>query len=298
LTAGQATSEFSNGDQLGLSFFVSVLVHLVIILGVSFTLPKLRDMVRFPTLEITLVQAESEQAPEDAEFLAQANQAGGGTSEKEEVARNPLPVREVGDVRQPTPVAQPRARPKVAAREQTHKLMTQKQARKALKPPDPEPEKVEEQPVPENLGFLTQPSPRLERARLIAEIDRVWNEYQQRPKHKYLNARTREYRYAAYMKAWEAKVERIGNLNYPEEARRQGLSGQLRLDVALNPDGSVNEIVVRRPSGHTVLDDAARRIVQLAAPFAPFPQGIREETDILHITRTWRFNQGRITGYY
>jgi len=297
LTAQQATPEFSNGDQLGLSFFVSVLVHLVIILGVSFTIPKVRDMMRLPTLEITLVQAESERAPDDAEFLAQANQAGGGTTEQKEVARNPLPVREVGDVRQPAPVMQQPLRPSVAAREQTHELMTQKQAEKELKPPDPEPEKTEEQLVPENLGFLARPSLRQERARLIAEIDRVWNEYQQRPKHKFLNARTRQYKYAAYMKAWEAKVERIGNLNYPEEARRRGLSGQLRLDVALNPDGSINVITVRRSSGYTVLDDAARRIVQLAAPFAPFPENIREDTDVLHITRTWRFNEGRVTGY-
>jgi protein TonB len=149
--------------------------------------------------------------------------------------------------------------------------------------------------LPENLGLVQRPSVEQERTRLVAEIDRGWHEYQSRPKHKYLNARTREYKYAAYMKAWEAKVERIGNLNYPEEAKRRGLSGQLRLDVALNSDGSINTIVVRRSSSHTVLDDAARRIVQLAAPFAPFPDNIREEIDVLHITRTWRFNEGAVT---
>ena len=94
------------------------------------------------------------------------------------------------------------------------------------------------------------------------------------------------------MEAWRTKVERIGNLNYPDEARRQKLSGNLLLDVALNADGSINEIVLRRSSGFTVLDDAAIRIVELAAPFAPLPKSIREETDILHIQRTWQFLRG------
>ena len=297
MEAVQTAADLSNGDQIGLSFFGSMLVHLVVILGITFTAPQVRDMYRLPTLEITLVQAESVDAPEDAEFLAQANQAGGGTSEAEDIARNPLPVREIGELKQEVPVMQPPRRPKVVTHKDTTEPMTQEQATQAIKPAESEPEKLDQQVVPQNLGFLAQPSLQQERARLIAEIDRTWNEYQQRPKHKYLNARTREYKYAAYMKAWEAKVERIGNLNYPEEAKRRGLSGQLRLDVALNPDGSVNAITVRNSSGHTLLDDAARRIVQLAAPFEPFPAKIREETDILHITRTWHFNDGRVVGY-
>ena len=124
---------------------------------------------------------------------------------------------------------------------------------------------------------------------LSAEIDRRLQAYAKRPKRKWITARTKEHKYAAYMEAWRAKVEKIGNLNYPDEARRKKLSGSLMLDVALNPDGTINEIVLRRSSGHRVLDDAAIRIVRLAAPFARFPDDIREETDILHIERTWQF---------
>lgn len=294
LTAAQATAEFSNSDQLGLSFFASVLVHLVVILGVTFTVPKVREMYSLPTLEITLVQAESEQAPTDAEFLAQANQAGGGTSDNQEVARNPLPVREIGEVSRELPVMRLPPQPKVSSPQEATEFMSQDQARKKVAY-ESEPERMDPQTAPESLGFESRPDPAEERTRLIAEIDRVWNEYQQRPKHKFLNARTREYKYATYMKAWEAKVERIGNLNYPEEAKRRGLSGQLRLDVALNADGSVYAIIIRRSSGYTLLDDAAKRIVYLAAPFAPFPPNIRAETDILHITRTWRFNDGALS---
>ena len=126
-------------------------------------------------------------------------------------------------------------------------------------------------------------------AALSAEIKRKLEVRAERPRRKFISASTKEYKYAAYMEAWRAKVERIGNLNYPEEARRRGLTGNLILDVALNPDGSINEIIVRRSSGHQLLDDAAIRIVKLAAPFAPFPDNIRKEADILHITRTWQF---------
>jgi periplasmic protein TonB len=291
----QVIPGFSNNDQLGLSFFASMVVHLVLILGVTFAIPKARELYGAQTLEITLVQVESERSPENPEFLAQSNQAGGGSSEQHERATNPLPVRELAETVHQIPAMRLPSRPKVVAAPAKTEPLTQKLAERAIPRPEPKPEKMEPQPSPENLGLVQRPSVEQERTRLVAEIDRVWHEYQSRPKHKYLNARTREYKYAAYMKAWEAKVERIGNLNYPEEARRRGLSGQLRLDVALNADGSINAIIVRRSSGHTVLDDAARRIVQLAAPFAPFPDNIREEIDVLHITRTWRFNDGALT---
>jgi protein TonB len=97
------------------------------------------------------------------------------------------------------------------------------------------------------------------------------------------------------MDAWRAKVEAIGNLNYPEEAKRRHLTGNLLLDVALNPDGTVNGISLRRSSGHKTLDDAAIRIVELAAPFAPFPPEVRADIDVLHITRTWKFNESGLS---
>jgi protein TonB len=131
-----------------------------------------------------------------------------------------------------------------------------------------------------------------ERARLSAEISQFWQEYQKRPRRKFLTARTREYKYAEYMEAWRSRVERVGNLNYPEKARSQNLTGSLVLDVAIEPDGSVHGLNLVRSSGSKVLDDAARRIVRLAAPYDPFPAEVREEVDILHITRTWQFMRG------
>ncbi|MEW8292588.1 MAG: energy transducer TonB, partial [Candidatus Thiodiazotropha endolucinida] len=101
--------------------------------------------------------------------------------------------------------------------------------------------------------------------------------------------------YAAYLDAWRRKVERIGNLNYPDQAKRSRLYGNLVLHVAVKADGSVEQIKVLHSSGHKILDDAAVRIVRLAAPFSPFPNEIRKETDILDITRTWQFlRSGRL----
>ena len=126
-------------------------------------------------------------------------------------------------------------------------------------------------------------------ASLNAEIAQRLEARAKRPRRKFISASTREHKYAAYMEAWRVKVERIGNLNYPEVARRHNLTGSLILDVALKPDGSITDIAVRRASGYKLLDEAAIRIVNLSSPFAPFPSDIEAEVDILHITRTWQF---------
>jgi len=106
---------------------------------------------------------------------------------------------------------------------------------------------------------------------------------------KYVSANTQEWKYLSYMRAWTDKVERVGNLNYPEQARREGLHGSLVLSVGVLPDGTLESIEVLRSSGFDMLDEAAMNIVRLSAPFAALPEEITLETDILYITRTWRF---------
>jgi protein TonB len=131
----------------------------------------------------------------------------------------------------------------------------------------------------------------LEIARLEAQIRRDYQAYQERPKRKFVGARAAEYRFAQYVDNWRLKIERIGNLNYPEEARTRKLYGSLQLTVAIKADGEVESVEINRSSGHKVLDQAAIRIVRLASPFDRFPQNIRVDTDILHITRTWTFTR-------
>ena len=94
-----------------------------------------------------------------------------------------------------------------------------------------------------------------------------------------------------YLESWRRKVERIGRLNYPEQARARKIYGSLRLLVAIEPDGTLRDVQVIESSGHRVLDEAALRIVRLAAPYAPFPPAMRDETDVLEIVRTWQFRK-------
>ena len=151
-----------------------------------------------------------------------------------------------------------------------------------------QPEPVKQQSNDASSGAdLVQRS--LEIARLEAQIDKNWDAYQKIPRRKFIGARTQEYRFAQYIEDWRIKVERIGNLNYPDEARRQQIYGKLQLSVAIRADGSVESVEVNSSSGHRILDAAAMRIGKLAAPFAPLSPDIRKDTDILVITRTWTF---------
>jgi protein TonB len=313
-------------DRFGLTFCLAVMAHGILVLGVTFA-PENVLQPRFETMEIILVQQQSE-APEDAKILAQANLKGGGDIEEQESPSTPLPApfpQEKPEIAAPPPAeSQPPAEsaadaPEVVTEtepepaEVTEQLAVESSeaderlAEKVdLKSDEAKPveevadqqkpeEKVRDKQMPEKPEIPPTPSATalmtnsLKIASLSAQIRQKLQAKAERPRRKFISASTKEYKYASYMEAWRSKVERVGNLNYPEAARKNKLSGNLILDVALNKDGSINQITVRRSSGHQVLDDASIRIVELAAPYSPFPDHIREETDILHITRTWQF---------
>jgi protein TonB len=299
-------SPLAGPDRLQRALLLALLVHAGVIFGVTFAPPSKPTPTR-STLDIVLVASRAEKAPEKADFLAQANQDGGGESEKPERPSAPVvapfvaPEPVIPSVTPPAPPPEPAPQakapePPVLTRAVSQEQVPRETAEREEQKPEPSP--PIEQPrqprphPPERMSADLLVASSLEIASLNAEIDRKLKAYAERPVRKYINARTREYKYAAYMEAWRAKVERVGNLNYPDEARRQRLSGSLLLDVAVNPDGTVNDINLRRSSGHRALDDAAIRIVRLAAPFAPFPRDIENEVDILHIERTWRFLDG------
>ncbi len=264
----------STHDRLGVSLFASVLVHMVLVLMVAFVLPPITPIKAMPNLEITLVQTASDHKPLKANLLAQVNQDGGGDSNRPDVARNPLPVREIGDRQMPLFHSMPQA-PTRSTREVLD-ILTQPTADMKIRARNARPDKKDARETPLQLGLLTPQELRSESARLNAEIDREWQEFQQRPRRKYLNARTQEYKYAAYMEGWRAKV--------------------VVLALVIRSDGSIKETTVTRSSGAKVLDDAAIRIAQLAAPFSAFPPEIRGEVDELLITRTWSFNEIFNTG--
>jgi protein TonB len=157
--------------------------------------------------------------------------------------------------------------------------------------PQPEPRtqvepQAETPPLPRATDIVNSSR---EMVQLQAQINRSLDAYQKRPRRTFIGARAKEFRFARYIEDWRTKIERIGEMNYPSAAR--GIYGTLQVSVEIRADGSLEGVEISRSSGKQVLDDAAVRIVRLAAPFAPFPPDIAQDTDILSITRTWSFTR-------
>jgi protein TonB len=274
-------------ERVRVTFMFSILLHAVLVLGVGFAYEE--PAASLPSLDVILVQSRSEETPKDADFLANASQQGGGEHDKSKRPRQPVS----SQVPKPDPGLAPvelrASAPRPQPRTPTPVLRTDAPA--ALKV-ERAPAQQKELPPTELSGReLIERS--LEMARLAAEIERQSEAYAKRPKRKFISANTREYEYAAYMRAWVSRVERIGNLNYPEAARNGRISGSLVMTVAVSRDGRVERIDVIQSSGHPALDEGAQRIVRLAEPFAPLPES-REGVEILHITRTWQFLPGGV----
>jgi periplasmic protein TonB len=288
-------------DRFGTAVIFSIIVHVLFIFGVQFTQPnpKLFEQAMLP-LEVVLVNARSESKPLKPDVLAQVNLDGGGDVEEDRQAKSPLPVSP-----QDTPAsAEAETRPKLQSLLQRAKQVLT-QAKSAYTTPDSTPEPPSEArppvptPAPSDLAARS-----LEMARLQAKIDAEWDAYQKRPRKMFVGARAQEYSAARYVEDWRMKVERIGNQNYPEAARRNHMYGSLILEVCIKPDGALyrdplgeadNPAVVKS-SGSKVLDAAAMRIVEMSSPFAAFSPELLEMMrvmgrDVFCITRTWSFTR-------
>jgi periplasmic protein TonB len=272
---------------LGAALGLSLALHAAL-LSMHFKFP---DASRWkssnPTIEVVLVNAKTKERPAKADTLAQANLNRGGTVEENRRAKTPLPVTEP---RQPgKDLAEAQRRQRSLEAQQAELLAKARDAQGRV------PASAERQPEIDDPG--TKPSGRdladlaLAAMRLQAQIDRQTDEYQKRPRKKFIGANTAEYRFAQYEEDWRVKIERIGTLNYPPEARGR-VYGNLRMTVSIRADGNVDSIELDRSSGLKVLDAAAFKIVRMATPFAAFPPDIRRDTDLLIITRTWFFGQG------
>ncbi|MGH8485424.1 MAG: TonB family protein, partial [Pseudomonas sp.] len=276
-------------DRLGFTLFLAALVHLALILGLGFTFTKPEEIRR--TMEITLSTFKSDKAPEKADYLAQDNQQGSGTLDKKAVPKTtevaPFQDSKINKVTPP-----PASRPEVQPQPTPPKAVVTTQAPKPQKV-ETKPKEVKPQPKPKAATpefDSSQLSSQI--ASLEAELSHEQQLYAKRPRIHRLNAAsTMRDKGAWYKDEWRKKVERIGNLNYPDEARRQQIYGSLRLMVSINSDGSLYEVLVLESSGQPLLDQAAQRIVRLAAPFAPFT-GDLADIDRLEIIRTWRFARG------
>ena len=264
---------------------VSVSIHLFLLLAVG---AKFFDPSNFTpphnALDVVLVNAKSANKPVKADALAQANLDGGGNNDDKRRAKTPMPALDQSAARN-----EKLAQQRVTQLEQEVKtLMTQANSRAKVLQGE-----INQQPSgtpkPLNPSELLQQS--MEIRRLEAELAKEHETYQQRPKRKFVGGRTTEYRFAQFVENWRLKIERVGNLNYPEEAKRARSQGQLQLTVAIKSNGEVEDIKVERSSGNRTLDQAAKRIVMLSAPFDRFPDSFKNDTDVLHITRTWIFGR-------
>jgi len=275
----------SRDRMLSTALGLSIAVHAVA-LGVHFKFP---DAIRWQPpqpLEVVLVNAKTRERPVHADVLAQANLDRGGDVDQNRRAKTPLPVTEPRNPGKDLTVAQRRRQQLEMQQQQLLAQRKEVERRLAEKPRPAKADEAANQPSGRDLADLS-----LAAMRLQAQIDRQIEEYQKRPRKKFIGARAAEYRFAQYEEDWRMKVERIGSLNYPAEARGK-FYGNLRLTVTIRADGTIESIELDRSSGLKVLDAAAFRIVKMATPFAAFPADIRRDTDLLVITRTWFFGQG------
>ena len=275
----------ANNDRFAVSLLMALALHALILLGVGFVLDFKPLTHPLETLDVVLVNWRSESKPDEADFLAQASQLGGGESteatkpSQENTGASPGPAEGEDTLEQQEQMSSVAD----AAREQI--LIEDDQAEftqqiTSIEQPEP--------PLP-SAALLMQES--MTMAKLQPGIQRDRDSQSKLPRRKWISANTREYEFAAYMQAWVAKVERVGNLNYPEEVRKMKLTGDLVMTVGINVDGSVESIDIQRSSGTPQLDQAATRIVRLAGPYSPLPEHINASVDVLHITRTWRFSR-------
>ncbi len=282
-------SSTSTHDRLHFCLFLASAVHASLIFGLGFGSDKPNQ--RPTTLEVTLAVHSSDKAPEKADFLAQTNQEGSGvldekvltsTTQVAEFSNNTF--NEIQKAQQNSSQApKPIDRQLVQTTAQSQFRMTQKQQTEAHT-------EQAQKPKPNSLTLLNRS---LEIASLEAQLREKRQIYAKKPRKRRLTALSAKAAAdAAYLDAWRSKIETIGNSRYSELKTRE-LIGSLRLLVAINPDGTVYKISLLNSSGYKALDDAAIQVVRMAAPFAPFPEELHKNTDILEIIRTWNFEKGK-----
>lgn len=269
---------------LALGITVSVVLH-ACLLAVHFTYPDALARVGERVMDVVLVNAKHKNRPTDAQAKAQANLDGGGNTDQERRATTPLPpsvqTREGDDL-----VA---AQQKAAQLEtQQKEMMTRLKGDRTISSSLRQEDKTF---TPTDAPGMDLVSRSLAIARLEAQIDRQVEDYNKRPRKKFIGARTEEYLPAQYVEDWRQKVERIGNLNYPEAARGK-FYGSLTVYIEISSAGELLRAEIQRSSGQKVLDEAALRILRLASPFGQFPAELKKQMDILAFARVWTFTQG------
>ncbi len=270
-------------NRFNTAIIASLIVHTMLIFGLTFKAANPALFENDKPLDVVLVNARSHTKPLKADVLAQHNLDGGGNVDEDRQAKSPLAASETE-----SPASSANLNQQIKVQEEkVRRLLAQARSTYAVATDQPE---TTPQPKPS-----TPPAPldlstdSLEMARLQARIDKEYDSYQKRPRRVFVGARAQEYSYARYVEDWRIKIERVGNLNYPEAAKRGHIYGALVLTVNIKSDGTLEDIQIDKSSGSKVLDAAAVKIVQMSAPFAPFSAEMRKSVDVLGVTRVWNF---------
>jgi protein TonB len=291
--ASGADGELSR-ERFRFMMFLSACAHALLVLGVGFTY--LTDANDEATIEVTLAQYRSQIQPDDADFIAQENQTGSGSQDEATVPSSPflsdLNDADINEVR-PAPEAQvlneTPEQPKLTTLTSINAEQVIAQQRNA--PEQEEKQALSEQSSSEEISLAI--------ASLQAQLDLQQQAFARQPrKYTLSSASARKSHEASYLDLWRRRVEAVGNINYPVQARQQQVYGNVRMLIALNASGQISETRIIQSSGESLLDQAAVDIVNLAAPFEPFPEELKAEADILEIVRTFRFHEGNTLSSY
>jgi len=275
-------------DRLSSTTFLAALFHGILILGITFSAPVLKDEDQGSSMDVVLVTSEQSDrtAPENAVLLAQKNLAGAGNAAADAVVRTSpgqnLPSDQLGPV-QDGSEASIQSGAFQPFRDATPVLLSQDSVRQVPDAGDPE-----RAPQTRQTTLPADSST----ADLLARFDAQTAIPDEQPRELLISANTRESRIASYLSIWKRKVEAVGTRHFPFET--QGFSNDRSpvLEVAINADGGLREVVLRTSSGQSDLDRAAMDILRMAAPFEPFPEALRNDYDVLRFAYEWRFSDG------
>ena len=270
---------FASRDALLLTLLIAVVVHVLILVNIKFDVPKPAKLN--PSVSVSFAPARVEKAPAGELNAKPAPLPAVDKPAKAVVARAASPL--AAALKKPEPVKSVTAKPPISHN-------------KTLAPP---PVKAAEPEPASAVAAVAPPRPALSMDSLMQQVATIGEEERNRTiqqnsqssKMKFANAvKSHKFLAEQYVNDWEAKVERTGNLNYPEAARKQGQSLLLTMDVGINADGSIYSLRVVKSSGNPALDEAAKRIVKMSAPFAELPVELLQEVNVLVITRVWKFS--------
>lgn len=283
------TVQVTATDRLGFSLFFATILHAMVILGIGFGVHFSGSLNQVSMLEVTMVLTKTHQTPSDAKHIASENQLASGSTDLENQPSAPFTGTSLIEASGVAPVKMSpnKSQPSEVSRNQ-ELLLTQETSESKVNTEETFDKKEQTKPRIDEVAAKQQ----LELAKLVAELRQEQNDYAKRPRINYidtLSAKTAAE--ASYVREWVEKVERIGNLNYPDEARRKHLSGTLILSVLLNNDGKIVRMEIQSSAGKSILDEAAKKIVRIAAPFQAFPEEMHDNYDQLMITRTWLFGK-------